>query len=179
MLQRKRVAALVLLDEKVRQVKKMGGIVADSHYREGDPAEEVIRLAEELGVGLIITGGRRLAKLKLFWSSSYPIEALPSREVPGPDRARGPSGVAELDRSTLNPVHAVILRLGAFEGPGAARQGAYRRCPLWLRGEHQRRLCDSRRRPPLRQDLTEPVERLVMEEQVSTALCQQGTEAQP
>jgi nucleotide-binding universal stress UspA family protein len=41
MLQRKRVAALVLLDSKVRQVKKMGGIVADSYYREGDPSEEV------------------------------------------------------------------------------------------------------------------------------------------
>ena len=41
MLQRKRVAALVLLDEKVRQVKNMGGIGADSYYREGDPAEEV------------------------------------------------------------------------------------------------------------------------------------------
>jgi nucleotide-binding universal stress UspA family protein len=82
MLQRKRVAALVLLDEKVRQVKKMGGIVADSYYREGDPAEEVIRLAEELGVGLIITGGRRLAKLKLFWSSSYPMKLFRHAKCP-------------------------------------------------------------------------------------------------
>ena len=41
-LQRKRVAALVLLDEKVRQVEKMGGIVAGSYYREGDPVKEVL-----------------------------------------------------------------------------------------------------------------------------------------
>jgi nucleotide-binding universal stress UspA family protein len=82
MLQRKRVAALVLLDEKVRQVEKMGGIVAGSYYREGDPAEEVIRLTEELGVGLIITGGRRLAKLKLFWSSSYPMELFRHAKCP-------------------------------------------------------------------------------------------------
>ena len=74
LLQRKRLAALTLLDEKVRQVEKMGGIVAGSYYREGDPTDEVLSLAEELGVGLIITGGRRLAKLRLFWSSGYPME---------------------------------------------------------------------------------------------------------
>jgi nucleotide-binding universal stress UspA family protein len=82
MLQRKGVAALILLDEKVRQVKKMGGIVADSYYREGYPVEEVISLAEELGVGLIITGGRRLAKLKLFWSSSYPLKLFRYAKCP-------------------------------------------------------------------------------------------------
>jgi nucleotide-binding universal stress UspA family protein len=74
LLQRKRLAALTLLDEKVRQVEKMGGIVAGSYYREGDPTDEVLSLAEELGVGMIITGGRRLGKLRLFWASSYPME---------------------------------------------------------------------------------------------------------
>src|SRR5215212_9671219 len=73
-LQRKRVAALLLLDEKVRQVEKMGGIIADSYYREGDPVKEVLGLAEKLGVGLIITGGRRLERPRLFWSSSYAME---------------------------------------------------------------------------------------------------------
>ncbi len=82
LLQRTRVAALVLLDEKVRQVEKIGGLVAGSYYREGDPAEEVITLAEELGVGLIITGGRRLTKLKLFWSSSYPMKLFRHAKCP-------------------------------------------------------------------------------------------------
>ena len=81
-LQRKRVAALVLLDEKVRQVEKIGGIVADSYYREGDPVKEVLRLSEELGVGLIITGGRRLAKLRPFWSRSYPTELFRHARCP-------------------------------------------------------------------------------------------------
>ena len=81
-LQRKRVAALVLLDEKVRQVEKMGGIVAGSYYREGDPVKEVLWLSEELGVGLIITGGRRLAKLRLFWSSSYHMELFRPARCP-------------------------------------------------------------------------------------------------
>ena len=82
LLQRKRVAALVLLDEKVRQVEKLGGVVAGSYYREGDPADEVLSLAEELGVGLIITGGRRLAKLRLFWASSYPMELFRRARCP-------------------------------------------------------------------------------------------------
>ncbi len=82
LLHRKRMAALVLLDEKVRQVEKMGGIVAGSYYREGDPTDEVLGLAEELGVGLIITGGRRLAKRTLFWSSSYPLELFRRARCP-------------------------------------------------------------------------------------------------
>ena len=81
-LQRKRVAALVLLDEKVRQAEKMGGIVAGSYYREGDPVKEIIRLAEELDVGLIITGGRRLARPRLFWSGSFPMELFRHARCP-------------------------------------------------------------------------------------------------
>ena len=82
LLQRKRLAALTLLDEKVRQVEKMGGVVADSYYREGDSVKEVLRLAEELGVGLIITGGRRLERPRLFWSSSYPMELFRHAKCP-------------------------------------------------------------------------------------------------
>ena len=81
-LQRLKVAALVLLDEKVRQVEKMGGIVAGSYYREGDPVKEVLRLAEELDVGLIITGGRRLARPRLFWSGSFPMDLFRYAKCP-------------------------------------------------------------------------------------------------
>jgi nucleotide-binding universal stress UspA family protein len=81
-LQRKRVTALVLLDEKVRQVEKMGGIVVNSYYREGDPVKEVLRLAEKLDVGLIITGGRRLGKPRMLWSSSYPMELFRHAKCP-------------------------------------------------------------------------------------------------
>jgi nucleotide-binding universal stress UspA family protein len=73
-LHRKRVAALVLLEEKVKQAEEMGGVDAASYYREGDPVKEVLRLAEELDVGLIITGGRRLVRPRLFWSGSFPME---------------------------------------------------------------------------------------------------------
>src|SRR5918993_4975044 len=43
-LHRKRVAALVLLEEKVRLAEEMGGVgAASSYYREGDPVKEVLR----------------------------------------------------------------------------------------------------------------------------------------
>ena len=58
---RLRLAALALLDEKVRQAEKLGGVVAGSHYREGHrPADEVVLLAEEIGAGLIVTAARKL-----------------------------------------------------------------------------------------------------------------------
>ena len=82
LLQRKRLAALTLLDEKVRQAEKMGATVAGSYYREGHPTEEILRLADELGAGLIITGGRRLTRPRLFWSSSYPMELFRRARCP-------------------------------------------------------------------------------------------------
>jgi nucleotide-binding universal stress UspA family protein len=81
-LHRMRLAALALLDEKVSQVEEMGGTVAGSHYREGQPVEEVLRLSDELGVGLIVTGGRRLARPRLFWSSSFPMELFRHARCP-------------------------------------------------------------------------------------------------
>jgi nucleotide-binding universal stress UspA family protein len=70
-LHRVRLAALALLDEKVRQVEEMGGTVAGSHYREGQPVEEVLRLSDELGVGLIVTGGRIFGRLARLFASSF------------------------------------------------------------------------------------------------------------
>jgi nucleotide-binding universal stress UspA family protein len=47
-----------LLDEQVKKVEDAGGTVAGAHLREEQPAEEIVALAEELGVGLIIVGSR-------------------------------------------------------------------------------------------------------------------------
>ncbi len=60
----------------------MGGVVAASYYREGDPVKEVLGLAEELEVGLIITGGRRLASPRLFRSGSFPMELFRRARCP-------------------------------------------------------------------------------------------------
>lgn len=58
MLDRRKVRGLRLLQERVRRIEDLGGVAA-SHYREGNPEKEVLKIARELDAGLIITGGRR------------------------------------------------------------------------------------------------------------------------
>ncbi len=68
---RKRLAALALLEEKLRQIEELGGIVVGSHYREGKPEEEIDRLAEELEVGLIVAGGREVGRFGSLFAPSF------------------------------------------------------------------------------------------------------------
>jgi len=58
LLEAKKLGALTLLDERVVGIEKLGAKVTGSHYREGKPHEEVVRLGEELEVGLVIMGER-------------------------------------------------------------------------------------------------------------------------
>jgi nucleotide-binding universal stress UspA family protein len=67
-LEQKRLGGLRLLGHQVRRVEELGGRVTESHYREGKPEREVVRLAREIGVGLIVTGGQiRPWFVRLFW----------------------------------------------------------------------------------------------------------------
>jgi len=52
------------LDAEVQQVRALGGTVAQAHLRMGTPDAEVVDLAEELGVGLIIVGSRGLGGIR-------------------------------------------------------------------------------------------------------------------
>ncbi len=56
--------ARVILDEQVKKVEEAGGAVAGVHLREEEPAEEIIALAEELGVGLILVGSRNQGRVR-------------------------------------------------------------------------------------------------------------------
>ncbi len=58
-LEQKRLGGLRLLEHQVRRVEELGGRVTASHYREGKPEREVVRLGREIGAGLIVTGGQR------------------------------------------------------------------------------------------------------------------------
>ena len=53
-----------LLDEQVKKVEDAGGTVARVHLREGQPAEEIIVLAEELGANLIVVGNRHRGRIR-------------------------------------------------------------------------------------------------------------------
>src|SRR5215210_167496 len=58
-MEQKRLGGLRLLEHQVRRVEELGGSVAASHYKEGNPEREVIKLGRETGAGLIVTGGQR------------------------------------------------------------------------------------------------------------------------
>jgi nucleotide-binding universal stress UspA family protein len=52
------------LDEEAEKVRAMGGEVAGSHAGAGSADAEIVRLAEELGVGLVIVGSRGSGALR-------------------------------------------------------------------------------------------------------------------
>lgn len=56
-LEQKRLGGLRLLEHQVGRVEEIGGSVAVSHYREGNPGREVVKLGREIDAGLIVTGG--------------------------------------------------------------------------------------------------------------------------
>ena len=48
------------LKERAEQIGADGGKLAETHLRSGEPDKEILRLAEELGAGLIVIGSRGL-----------------------------------------------------------------------------------------------------------------------
>jgi nucleotide-binding universal stress UspA family protein len=52
------------LDAEVEKVRAVGGTVAQAHLRMGTPAEEIVELAEELEVGLVVVGSRGLGGIR-------------------------------------------------------------------------------------------------------------------
>jgi len=53
-----------LLEEQVESIRAAGGTVARAHLRLGRPAEQIIDLSEELGVGVIVVGSRGESALR-------------------------------------------------------------------------------------------------------------------
>jgi nucleotide-binding universal stress UspA family protein len=52
------------LDEQVRRVQEAGGTVKESHLKLGRADEEIVELADSLGVGLIVMGSRGRGRLR-------------------------------------------------------------------------------------------------------------------
>jgi nucleotide-binding universal stress UspA family protein len=53
-----RRAAQELLDAAVRKVHSLGGAVAQAHLMEGRAPQEIVSLAEDSGIGVIVMGSR-------------------------------------------------------------------------------------------------------------------------
>ena len=59
-----RRSAQRLLDEQTERIRASGGTTAEAHLRLGRPAEQIVNLSEELGVGVIVIGSRGLGTLR-------------------------------------------------------------------------------------------------------------------
>ena len=63
-----------LLNHEVEQIEGDGGKVAEAHLRVGKPAEEILRVSEEIVAGLIVVGnqglGGRFSRMKRFLMGS-------------------------------------------------------------------------------------------------------------
>jgi nucleotide-binding universal stress UspA family protein len=63
-----------MLDEQVEKITQAGGRVAGAHLLMGKPAEEILRLSEEIGAGLIVVGnqgfGGKFSRMRRFLMGS-------------------------------------------------------------------------------------------------------------
>lgn len=80
----RKLGGLKLLDDQVRRVEEeLGGTLTRTYYREGRPEKEVIRLGDEIDVGLIVTksqGRPWLGRIfgagfseEVFWRADRPV----------------------------------------------------------------------------------------------------------
>jgi nucleotide-binding universal stress UspA family protein len=53
-----------LLDEQERRVEEAGGTVKEAYLRQGRVDEEIVDLAESLGIGLIVMGSRGRGRIR-------------------------------------------------------------------------------------------------------------------
>jgi nucleotide-binding universal stress UspA family protein len=70
-LEQRKLLALVLLEEHARLIEEAGGKVAAKYYREGEPEDELVELAEELDAGMIVVpdGSREINRISRLLSS--------------------------------------------------------------------------------------------------------------
>jgi len=65
-----------VLDEYVEQFREAGGTIAESYLRVGDAAKEIVGLAEELGVGLVVLGSHDHGHIRRALMSSVSTDVL-------------------------------------------------------------------------------------------------------
>ncbi len=59
-----RKEAQEILDNQVRKIEEGGGTVREAHLKRGRKDQEIIRVAEEIGAGLIVMGSRGMGGVR-------------------------------------------------------------------------------------------------------------------
>src|ERR687889_1634962 len=63
-LRENRREAKEVLEQQAKRIEQSGGIVKETHLREGRAAEEIVEVAEEIDAGLIVMGSRGHGRLR-------------------------------------------------------------------------------------------------------------------
>lgn len=63
-LEEHRREAQEILEKQVRKIEELGGQVAEAHLEMGPRDEEILRVSEEIGAGLIVMGSRGLGGIR-------------------------------------------------------------------------------------------------------------------
>ena len=71
-----------ILAEQVRKIDEAGGTVTRDHLREGRTSDEVIKLSEELAVGLLVVGSRGMGTVRRILMGSHSEEIVHHARVP-------------------------------------------------------------------------------------------------
>lgn len=81
-LERRRLDGLRLLEYQAGRARELGWGVAATHYREGVPEKEVLKLGEELDAGLIVTGGRKRPWFERVFGAGFSTTVLRRADRP-------------------------------------------------------------------------------------------------
>jgi nucleotide-binding universal stress UspA family protein len=71
-----------ILDEQVRTIEETGATVAKAHLRGGRTSDEIVRLSDELGVGLLVVGSRGLGTMRRILVGSHSEAIVHHAHVP-------------------------------------------------------------------------------------------------
>jgi nucleotide-binding universal stress UspA family protein len=102
------------------RVKIAGGTVAEAHLRMGPVAEEIVGLADELEVGLVVVGSRRLGRIRrtlagsvsesVFRHAHCPVMVVRAKDTPPSQRGGRPRVRRVLSQDLGQASHALARR---------------------------------------------------------------------
>ena len=82
LLEQRRLGGFRLLEYQAKRAEDLGGSVAATHYREGSPEKEILKLGGELDAGLIVTGGRKRPWFERIFGAGFSTKVFRRSDRP-------------------------------------------------------------------------------------------------